>query len=151
MPRAPRYFIDGACYHVYGRIARGEMVFLDRGKAARFIEVVRGVTTRDGLTVFAWCLMGNHYHLALRTARVPLRRSIRLVQWRFARQRNRKLRQSGPVWQGRYQVRTVAEDRHLLQLIAYVHLNPVRTASSATRAPTGGAVTGICWVGARSR
>lgn len=85
MPRAPRTFVDGACYHVYGRIARGEMAFLDRGEAARFVEVIRGVKKRDGLTVFAWCLMGNHYHIALRTARVPLWRSIRLVQWRFAR------------------------------------------------------------------
>ena len=125
MPRAPRYFVDGACYHVYGRIARGEMVFADRGEAARFVEVIRGVKKRDGLTVFAWCLMGNHYHLALRTARVLLWRSIRLVQWRFARQHNLRLRQLGPVWQGRYQVRTVAEDRYLLQLIAYIHLNPV--------------------------
>jgi REP-associated tyrosine transposase len=125
VPRAPRVFVDGACYHVYGRIARGEMIFRDRWEAARFLEVLRGVKERDGLTVFAWCVMGNHYHIALRTARVALWRSIRLVQWRFARQHNRKLRQLGPVWQGRYQVRMVMEDRYLVQLIAYIHLNPV--------------------------
>ena len=125
MPRAPRYFIDGAFYHVYGRIARGEMVFSDRGEASRFVEVIREVKKRDGFTVLAWCLMGNHYHLALRTASVPLWRSIRLVQWRFARQLNRRRRQLGPVWQGRYQVRLVDEHRYLFQLIAYIHLNPV--------------------------
>ncbi|OYV99384.1 MAG: hypothetical protein B7X11_05430, partial [Acidobacteria bacterium 37-65-4] len=61
----------------------------------------------------------------LRTSSVPLWRSIRLVQWRFARQHNRRRRQFGPVWQGRYQVRLVNEQRYLLQLIAYIHLNPV--------------------------
>jgi len=125
LPRAPRYFIDGAFYHVYGRIARGEMIFSDRGEASRFVEVIREVKKRDGLTVLAWCLMGNHYHLALRTASVLLWRSIRLVQWRFTRQLNRRRRQFGPVWQGRYQVRLVDEHRYLLQLIAYIHLNPV--------------------------
>jgi putative transposase len=123
--RAPRYFVDGAFYHVYGRIARGEMVFSDGQEASRFVEVIREVKRRDGLTVLAWCLMGNHYHLALRTGSVPLWRTIRLIQWRFARQHNRRRRQFGPVWQGRYQVRMVGEDRYLLQLIAYIHLNPV--------------------------
>jgi len=117
--------MDGGFYHVYGRIARGEMIFSDGREASRFVEVIREVKKRDGLTVLAWCLMGNHYHLALRTAAVPLWRTIRLVQWRFARQFNRRRRQLGPVWQGRYQVRMVGGDRYLLQLIAYIHLNPV--------------------------
>jgi REP element-mobilizing transposase RayT len=101
------------------------MVFSDGREASRFVEVIREVKKRDGLTVLAWCLMGNHYHLALRTASVPLWRTIRLVQWRFARQHNRRRRQLGPVWQGRYQVRLVEEERYLLQLIAYIHLNPI--------------------------
>ncbi len=125
VPRAPRHFVDGAFYHVYGRIARGEMIFSERRGAARFVDVIRDVKKRDGLTVLAWCVMGNHDHLALRTAMVPLWRSIRLVQWRFARQHNRRRRQFGPVWQGRYHVRLVNDQRYLLQLIAYVHLNPV--------------------------
>ena len=62
MSRAPRYFVDGAFYHVYGRIARGEMIFSERGEAARFVDVIREVKQRDGLTVLAWCVMGNHYH-----------------------------------------------------------------------------------------
>jgi REP element-mobilizing transposase RayT len=101
------------------------MIFSERGEAARFVDVIRDVKKRDGLTVLAWCVMGNHYHLALRTAMVPLCRSIRLMQWRFARQHNRRRRLFGPVWQGRYQVRLVNEQRYLLQLIAYIHLNPV--------------------------
>jgi len=125
VPRAPRYFVDGAYYHVYGRIARGERVFANGDEASRFVEIIKEVKGRDGLTVLAWCVMGNHYHVALRTAAVELWRSIRLVQWRFARQLNRRRRQFGPVWQGRYQARLVDDQRYLLQLIAYIHLNPV--------------------------
>jgi putative transposase len=125
MPRAPRTFIDGAIYHVYGRISRGEHVFAEPREAAHFAAVIADVTRRDGLTVLAWCIMANHYHLALRTGAVPLWRSVRLIQWRFARQLNRRRRQFGPVWQGRYHAKLVEDERYLLQLIAYVHLNPV--------------------------
>ncbi len=125
MPRAARHFVDGAFYHVYGRITRGEMVFAAEDEASRLVAVIRDVKRRDGLTVLAWCVMGNHYHLAVRTAAVPLWRSIRLIQWRYARQYNRRHHQLGPLWQGRYQVRLVEDQRYLVQLVAYVHLNPV--------------------------
>ena len=112
MPRAPRAFIDGAFYHVYGRITRGEHVFSDPDEAARFVAVIGDVTRRDNLTILAWCVMANHYHLALRTGAVPLWRSIRLIQWRSARQLNRHRRQLGPLWQGRDQARCRCQAQH---------------------------------------
>ena len=41
MPRKPREFVDGAFYHVYARIARGEGVLSDEGAASRLVEIVR--------------------------------------------------------------------------------------------------------------
>ncbi|MEW6338508.1 MAG: transposase [Acidobacteriota bacterium] len=125
MPRAPRVFLDGGFYHVYGRISRGERVFSDPEEATRFAAVIADVKRRDGFAVLAWCVMANHYHLAVRTAGVPLWRSIRLIQWRYASEHNRRRRQLGPLWQGRYHARLVADERYLLQLVAYIHLNPV--------------------------
>jgi len=125
MPRAPRVFIDGGFYHVYSRISHGERVFADSEEATRFVRTIADVKRRDGFAVLAWCVMANHYHLALRTAGVPLWRSIRLIQWRCARDHNRRLRQLGPLWQGRYHARLVEDERYLLQLVAYIHLNPV--------------------------
>jgi putative transposase len=125
VPRAPRVFVDGAFYHVYGRISRGEHVFSDAEEAARFAGVIADVKRRDGFRVLAWCIMANHYHLAVRTGEVPLWRSIRLIQWRYASQFNRRRRQLGPLWQGRYHARRVEDERYLMQLVAYIHLNPV--------------------------
>jgi hypothetical protein len=56
MPRRQLVFVDGAVYHVYRRVTRGERVFADETAAAAFVEVGRNVKRRDGLTVFAWCL-----------------------------------------------------------------------------------------------
>jgi REP element-mobilizing transposase RayT len=125
VPRASRYFVDGAVYHVYGRIARGERVFADDREAARLRKILQDVRRRDGWTIFAWCVVPTHYDVALRTSSVALWRSMRLVQWRFAHEHNRRRRQLGPVWQGRYQATMVDDERYLLQLIAHLHLNPV--------------------------
>jgi REP element-mobilizing transposase RayT len=118
-------FVSGAVYHVYCRVARGEPVFSDAREAAALVGVIRGVAREHGLSVLAWCVMATHYHLALRAGRVPLWRSMRLIQGRFARSHNRRQRVLGPFWQGRYKAIVVPDSSYLQQLIAYIHLNPV--------------------------
>jgi REP element-mobilizing transposase RayT len=34
--------------------------FADRAATEGFVEILRQVKRRDGLTVFAWCVMSNH-------------------------------------------------------------------------------------------
>ena len=77
MPGAKRVFVEGGLYHVYDRFARGEEVFADPGEAIEFIDLLRVLKLWDGFQVFAWSLLSNHYHLAVRTsAAVPLARTI---------------------------------------------------------------------------
>ena len=125
MPRAPRIFADGAIYHVYCRIARGEPVFAEDAEARGLVDTLADLKRRDDLQLLAWCVMSNHYHLAVRSATVPLWRTMRLLQGRYAKAHNARQRTFGPVWQGRYGARLVAGETHLAQVIAYIHLNPV--------------------------
>ena len=82
MPRRPRVFVAGAIYHVYCRVARRERAFAEQREAAAFVGVIREVVREHGLSVLAWCVMPAHYHLAVRTGRQPLWRSMRLIQGR---------------------------------------------------------------------
>jgi putative transposase len=125
VPRKPRIFVAGGTYHVYCRVARGERPFVDKTVAGAFVSMLADVKREHGLTVLAWCLMPNHYHLVLRAGELPLWRSMRLVQGRFAKAFNRSRRVFGPVWQGRYKARLVDDPAYLMQAIAYVHVNPV--------------------------
>ncbi len=126
MPRAPRILIEGGLYHVYNRFARGEEVFGDPEEAISFLDLLRELKERDDLQVLAWCLLSNHFHLAVRTSAVPLSRTMRTLQGGFAKAFNRRWRRSGPLWQSRYQTRLVDSQRYFERLIFYIHLNPVR-------------------------
>ncbi len=126
MPRGRRVLVEGGLYHVYNRFARGENVFGDVNEAVEFAELLREVKMRDGLTVFAWALLSNHFHIAVRTSAVPLSRSMHRLQGGFARRFNRRWGRSGPLWQSRYQTRVVDSQDYLEQVIVYIHLNPVR-------------------------
>ncbi len=90
MPCRPRVFVDGAFYHVYCRFAHGARVFAAPEEAERFLAIVREVKRTDELSILAWCLMRTHYHLAVRTGRLPLWRSLRMIQGRFALVHNRR-------------------------------------------------------------
>ncbi len=125
MPRAGRVFVEGGVYHVYNRLGRGERVFQGEEAAVQFVELLRDVVGRDELTVFAWCLMPNHYHMAVRMGRVSLDRPIRSLQQRVTRKVNAVDQVYGPLWQGRYRSKLVEDQRYLDQLLIYIHLNPV--------------------------
>ena len=85
MPRAQRILVEGGLYHVYNRFARGEEIFSDPEEAIEILDLVRDFKQRDGLQVFAWSLLSNHYHLALRTPAVPLSRTLRTPRGPSAR------------------------------------------------------------------
>jgi putative transposase len=125
MTRPLRVFVEGGFYHVYNRLGRGERVFAAEQEALEFIRILGEVAERDDLTVLAWCLLSNHYHLAIRIGAVPLDRPMRSLQQRVTRGVNRRQRVWGPLWQGRFKVKMVDSSRYIDQLLAYIHLNPV--------------------------
>ena len=125
MPRSLRVFVEGGIYHVYNRFASGEPVFADPEEALEFIELLRYVKQRDGWTVFAWVLMSNHYHLAIRSRAIPISRGFQHLQGRFSQRFNRGRKRTGALWQSRYHAKPINEQNYLDRVILYIHLNPV--------------------------
>ena len=96
VPRRPRILIEGGLYHVYNRFARGERVFADLEEAIAFVDLLRDVKQRDGLTIMAWAVLSNHFHMAVRTSAIPLSRTMKYLQGTYSRTFNRRWRRSGP-------------------------------------------------------
>jgi len=125
MPRADRVLLEDGHFHVYNRLGRGEHVFDDEETAQFFVTTLRAVVRRDDLTVYAWCLLSNHFHIAVRMGAVPLSRSLKSLQQRTTMFVNRRRQQHGPLWQGRFKAKMVDHDAYMNGLLSYIHLNPV--------------------------
>ena len=106
MPRRERMFFEGGFFRVYNRLERGENAFGDEETAGFFVGRLSEVVQRDGLSVFAFCLMSNH-HMVLRTSVVPLSRTMHYLQNGFSRSFNRRWRRTGPLWQSRYKAKLI--------------------------------------------
>jgi REP element-mobilizing transposase RayT len=126
VPRKPRIEVEDGVYHVYNRVASGERLLANPEVAVDFIERIRSIKERDGWTLFAWCVMANHFHLAVRRSTVDLATSLHALQGIFSRIFNQPRSRSGGLWQSRYQARLIDAQRYLSQVVLYIHLNPVR-------------------------
>lgn len=126
MPRKPRLHVPGGVYHVILRGNGAQDIFFDPADRRYFYGLLKEGTQRFGYRIHAFCLMSNHVHLVLQVGETPLARPMQNLSFRYARRINWRTQRSGHLFQGRYKALLVDADSYLLELVRYVHLNPVR-------------------------
>ncbi len=126
MPRKPRIHYPGAVYHVILRGNSGQNIFFDEGDRNRFFLLLRESVERFGYRIHAFCLMTTHLHLAMQVGNIPLSRIMQNIGFRYTQFINLKYKRTGHLFQGRYKALIIDADSYLLELIRYIHLNPVR-------------------------
>jgi REP element-mobilizing transposase RayT len=131
MPRKPRLHSPGAVYHVMLRDNARQNIFFDADDRLRFVAFLRDGMERFGFRVHGYCLMTNHLHLALQVGDIPLSRIMQNLALRYTKWVNWRQNRGGHLFQGRYKAIMIEADNHLAQLVAYLHLNPVRAGMCA--------------------
>lgn len=126
MARKQRIEYPGAVYHIISRGNCGKDLFTHEKTAEAFERTIFEAAERCGWKLYAYVIMSNHYHLAIETPDPNMVEGMRWLQSTFATRFNRFRNERGHVFQGRYKSLLVNEDRPLLGLINYIHLNPVR-------------------------
>ncbi len=127
MARKPRIDLAGFLYHVTVRGNNKEDIFLDEGDMERFIRILKIAKKRYQFTQYGFALLPNHFHLLLRpSGDGTLSKSMQSINTGYTMYFNRKYERCGHVFQGRYKSILVEEEPHLLELVRYIHLNPVR-------------------------
>lgn len=126
MTRPLRVELANGTYHVFARGNAKQEIFFDDRDRRSFVGVVRDSLRRFHWTCLTYCLMPNHYHLVLRTAKPNLSQGMRHVNGVYAQRFNRRHDRCGHLFQGRFGATLVESDEHILELIRYVVRNPVR-------------------------
>lgn len=126
MPRRGRLHIPGGCYHVIGRGLERRYIFEAAADKRDFLSRFGDNLRRGDAQCLAWALMSNHYHFLIRVGVLPLAKLMAPVLGGFAGNYNRRHRRSGYVFQNRFTSILCDEDSYLLELIRYIHLNPLR-------------------------
>jgi REP element-mobilizing transposase RayT len=126
MARKLRLEAEDGIYHVLNRgNYRSDIFRSDKTKAA-FLQCLGEACGKTGWRIHAWCLMSNHYHLAVETPRANLVGGMQWLQGTFSTRFNRLRGERGHLFQGRYKSLLVDPAGGLGPLCHYIHLNPVR-------------------------
>jgi putative transposase len=101
-------------------------IFRDDKDRKSFLERVALILEETQTQCYAWCLIPNHFHLLLRTGPTPISKVMRRLMTGYAVTFNKRHKRSGHLFQNRYKSIVCEEDPYLLELIRYIHLNPLR-------------------------
>ena len=126
MARKPRIHFPGAFYHVIARGNQRQDIFLDEGDFKTYLSYLSEYKSKYNFHLYAYALMKNHLHLLFEVEETPLSKIMQVMQFRYARYFNKRYRKVGHLFQGRYKAILCDRDAYLLELVRYIHLNPVR-------------------------
>ena len=125
MPRKARIHVVGGIYHVILRGNARSPIFFCEQDRDYLNEIVADGLRRYECRLHAFCWMTNHLHAAIQVADRPLSNLMCWLAARYARHINRSLNRTGHLFERRHRAELVADDDYLLNLVRYIHLNPV--------------------------
>ncbi len=126
MPRKARIDAPGALHHIIVRGIERRRIFSDDQDRDNFVERLGDIVTETQTGCLAWALLPNHAHILLRTGQTPLATVMRRLLTGYAVSHNRRHRRQGHLFQNRYKSILCQEDTYLMELVRYIHLNPLR-------------------------
>ena len=126
MPRKARIDMPGALHHIIIRGIERSIIFQDGEDYGNFLARLGNILTETSTVCYAWALLTNHAHLLLRSGTRPLTVVMRRLLTGYAQQFNRRHARHGYLFQNRYKSILVETEPYLLELVRYIHLNPLR-------------------------
>ena len=126
MARKPRIQFEGAFYHIIVRGNQRQDIFLDETNRHQYLELLHRYRNKCGFILYAYVLMSNHVHLLIETPNDPISRIMQMINFTYTQFFNRKYGKVGHLFQGRYKSYLCDKDSYLLNLVRYIHNNPVR-------------------------
>jgi putative transposase len=121
-----RFGLQGDAYHTISATRGRQPFFSDATMSGRLLESIQFVRHAGAPFVLAYAIMPDHLHLLL----VPRDNSsvsdvMKSVKGYTAKDVNKLMRRSGPIWQPSFYDRVIRGEQQLSSTIEYIHRNPV--------------------------
>jgi REP element-mobilizing transposase RayT len=126
MPRSARIDIPNLLQHVIVRGIEKRDIFMDDHDRRDFVKRLSDLLIATETDCLAWTLLDNHIHMLLRPRQSPLAKLMRRLLTGYAVTFNLRYRRTGHLFQNRYKSIVCDEEAYLLELVRYIHLNPLR-------------------------
>jgi len=126
MPRQSRIDAPGALHHIIARGIDRKRIFIDGVDSDDFLNRLGNILTQTQTACFSWALIPNHFHLLLKTGTTAISTVMRRLLTGYAVSYNFRHRRHGHLFRNRYKSILCQEDTYILELVRYIHLNPLR-------------------------
>src|SRR5205809_93214 len=126
MPRQARLDAPGLLHHVMARGIEKRPIFMDKKDYDDFMGRIESSLSKSPNQILAWALMPNHFHLLIRSGKGGLPAFMRRLMTGYAVRFNLRHGRSGHLFQNRYKSIVCEEEPYLLELVRYIHLNPLK-------------------------
>ncbi|RPI00858.1 MAG: transposase [Ignavibacteriae bacterium] len=119
-------YLDDMFYHIYNRGAHRSNIYNSAFQFNYFLKLLERYRVNYKIEISAYCLMPNHYHFLLKQKKDgSISRFIQTLCNAYVQAFNNIENHSGTIFQGAVKGIAVVSDEHLIQLISYIHNNPV--------------------------
>lgn len=129
MATKPRIWYPGCVYHITARGNRKENIFKEFKDYVVYMNMLKNSIEfykENEYKLICYCLMTNHVHLLVKATKAPVSHLMRRLQSMFTLYYNDKYDCVGHLFEGRYRAKIIKDDKNLLEVSKYIHLNPVR-------------------------
>jgi len=126
MPRTAREKSETGIYHVIVRGINRQAIFLDDEDREKYLNKLKRITEETMSEILGYCLMSNHIHVIIREGEAGISLLMKRLGTSYAYWYNQKYQRTGHVFQDRFKSENIEDDRYLLTVVRYVHLNPVK-------------------------
>jgi len=127
MARLERLILSGQPHHVIQRGHNRDPIFFHEDDYLYFKEYLKSGADRYGVSIHAYVLMTNHYHLlATPVDGDSFSGMIQMLGRLYVRHINKTYERRGTLWEGRYKASLIDADDYLFRCMRYIENNPVR-------------------------
>ncbi len=125
MPRPHRREAESGIHHVMNRGVDHQAIFYSDADRLELGRCLATAHDEHGVTTLAYCLMGNHFHLLMRSPAGALSPAMHQLTSTYSHRTNGRLGRDGPLFRGRFHSIPVETDGYLIWVTRYIHRNPL--------------------------